>query len=73
MLHSMLDQKFLSEFQRIMNERDILHDKIAYFIETKIVQILSAGESFGHFDFLAFFAFLVFQMCTSLKEKELFL
>ena len=33
MLHSMLDQNFLSEFQRIMNECDVLHDKIAYFIE----------------------------------------
>ena len=37
-----------------MNEYDVLYDKIAYFIEIKIVQILSTAESFGHFDFWNF-------------------
>ena len=45
-----------------MNKYVILHLKKAYWIEIKHVQILSAAESFGLFDFWAFrlFGFLTF-------------
>ena len=40
-----------------MKECYVLHDKVAYFIEIQLVQILSATESFELFDFLAFLLF----------------
>ena len=49
-----------------MKECDVLHNKIAYFIEIQLVQMLSASESFELFDFLAF---LFFDFWTFCKEE----
>ena len=51
MLSSMFEQIHLNEFQRIMDEYVVLHHKIAYSIEIKLMQILSAAESFRLFYF----------------------
>ena len=40
-----------------MKACDVLYDKIAYFIEIQLVQILSAAESFGLFNILVFSLF----------------
>ena len=47
------------------------NDKIAYFIEIQLVQILSASESFGLFDFLAFLLFDFWTFCKGETSNQL--